>query len=179
MVSDTCLARGTKQKLSQCTLLQLNFCSESKVDTQFCKSDQVGVNVTQMVCVDILSDTVHKLLGFIEENLTNDDCIDYRVDSPSLLPENKMPKYEMAETVDDICGALLKTFIVGRKFSDEVRLNCGASITLLRDPNNVKDCNAIKVPTLWPCHPLDFRFIDVKSMLGPFESGFCYRSWML
>ncbi|GFZ05961.1 zinc ion binding/nucleic acid binding/hydrolase [Actinidia rufa] len=36
-----------------------------------------------------------------EENLTNDDCIDYRVDSPSLLPENKMPKYEMAETVDD------------------------------------------------------------------------------
>ena len=93
-----------------------------------------------------------------EENLTNDDCIDYRVDSPSLLPENKMPKYEMAETVDDICGALLKTFIVGRKFSDEVKLNCGARITLLRDPNNVKDYNAIKVPTLWPSNPLNFRF---------------------
>ncbi|PSR98821.1 Fanconi-associated nuclease [Actinidia chinensis var. chinensis] len=198
---DTCLARGTKRKLRQCTLLQLNFCSQSKVDTHFCKSYQVGVNVVQTGCVDILSDTVHKLHGFIgaeesdtkkcttllnsasvlsndvsAENLTNGDGISYRVDSSSMLPENKMPKYEMAETVDDICGALLKTFIVGRKFSDEVKLNCGARITLLRDPNNVKDYNAIKVVSTEAgcCKVIGFLPRDLAQYLSPLMDKYCF-----
>ncbi|GFS30207.1 zinc ion binding/nucleic acid binding/hydrolase [Actinidia rufa] len=198
---DTCLARGTKRKLRQCTLLQLNFCSQSKVDTHFCESDQVGVNVVQTGCVDILSDTVHKLHGFIgaeesdtkkcttllnsasvlsndvsAENLTNGDGISYRVDSSSMLPENKMPKYEMAETVDDICGALLKTFIVGRKFSDEVKLNCGARITLLRDPNNVKDYNAIKVvhTEAGCCKVIGFLPRDLAQYLSPLMDKYCF-----
>ncbi|KFK36099.1 hypothetical protein AALP_AA4G077200 [Arabis alpina] len=40
---------------------------------------------------------------------------------------------------------VIETFIVGRKFSDVQGLEIGASICLLRHPENVKDRNAIKV----------------------------------
>ncbi|GMP55316.1 hypothetical protein CsSME_00020169 [Camellia sinensis var. sinensis] len=167
---DTCLARGTKRKLKQRTLLQLNFCLQSKVKTHSSDSDHVGANVVQKGPDNILCDTIHKLDGFVDgdekasiqcksllnsesilcsdgsvENLINGDVINHRVGLPSLLPKNEMPKYEMAETMDDICGRVLETFIVGRKFSDDAELNHGKSITLLRDPDNIKDCNAIKV----------------------------------
>ena len=59
-----------------------------KADTKKC--------TTILISESVLSSDVS------EENLTNDDC---RVDSPSLLPKNKMPKYEMAETVDGMWGA--------------------------------------------------------------------------
>lgn len=54
----------------------------------------------------------------------------------------------MDETVDDISGVPIDTFIVGRKFSDVKYLNLGASISLLRDPDNINDSNAIKVHLL-------------------------------
>ncbi|KAI8030745.1 hypothetical protein LOK49_LG01G04288 [Camellia lanceoleosa] len=167
---DTCLARGTKRKLKQRTLLQLNFCLQSKVKTHSSDSDHVGANVVPKGRDNILCDTIHKLDGFVDgdekasircksllnsesilcsdgsvENLINGDVINRRVGLPSLLPKNEMPKYEMAETMDDISGRVLETFIVGRKFSDDVELNHGKSITLLRDPDNIKYCNAIKV----------------------------------
>ncbi|CAL5325508.1 unnamed protein product [Camellia sinensis] len=170
MVSDTCLARGTKRKLKQRTLLQLNFCLQSKVKTRSSDSDHVGANVVPKGPDNILCDTIHKLDGFVDgdekasiqcksllnsesilcsdgsvENLINGDVINRRVGLPSLLPKNEMPKYEMAETMDDISGRVLETFIVGCKFSDDVELNHGKSITLLRNPDNIKDCNAIKV----------------------------------
>ncbi|CAL5391872.1 unnamed protein product [Camellia sinensis] len=169
IVSDTCLARGTKRKLKQCTLLQLNFCLQSKVNTHSSDSDHVGANVVQKCPDYILCDTIHKLDGFVDgdekasiqcksllnsesilcsdgsvENLINGDVINHRVGLPSLLPKNEMTKYEMAETMDDIPGRVLETFIVGRKFSGDVELNHGKSITLLRDLDNIKDCNAIK-----------------------------------
>ncbi|THG00766.1 hypothetical protein TEA_018242 [Camellia sinensis var. sinensis] len=169
-VSDTCLARGTKRKLKQCTLLLLNFCLQSKVNTHSSDSDHVGANVVQKCPDYILCDTIHKLDGFVDgdekasiqcksllnsesilcsdgsvENLINGDVINHRVGLPSLLPKNEMTKYEMAETMDDISGRVLETFIVGRKFSGDVELNHGKSITLLRDLDNIKDCNAIKV----------------------------------
>ncbi|XP_028089615.1 fanconi-associated nuclease 1 homolog isoform X5 [Camellia sinensis] len=167
---DTCLARGTKHKLKQRTLLQLNFCLQSKVKTRSSDSDHVGANVVPKGPDNILCDTIHKLDGFVDgdekasiqcksllnsesilcsdgsvENLINGDVINRRVGLPSLLPKNEMPKYEMAETMDDISGRVLETFIVGCKFSDDVELNHGKSITLLRNPDNIKDCNAIKV----------------------------------
>ncbi|CAL5370348.1 unnamed protein product [Camellia sinensis] len=167
---DTCLARGTKRKLKQRTLLQLNFCLQSKVKTRSSDSDHVGANVVPKGPDNILCDTIHKLDGFVDgdekasiqcksllnsesilcsdgsvENLINGDVINCRVGLPSLLPKNEMPKYEMAETMDDISGRVLETFIVGCKFSDDVELNHGKSITLLRNPDNIKDCNAIKV----------------------------------
>ncbi|KAI8566921.1 hypothetical protein RHMOL_Rhmol02G0080000 [Rhododendron molle] len=166
---DTCLARGTKRKLRQRTLLQLNFSSQSKVGIQSSELDQVGVNVVQRAPDNIFCDTIHKLYDCVGANgdnttqckalmnsesvLSTDSSaenkitydINCRADSPTLLPENKMPKYEMNETMDDMSGQLLKTFVVGRKFSEEVMLYPGANISLLRDPNNIKDSNAIKV----------------------------------
>ena len=61
-------------------------------------------------------------------------------------PMNKGATSGMVTTTkDDLSGMILETFIVGRKFSDENELNLGASISLERDPTNVKDPNAIKV----------------------------------
>lgn len=40
---------------------------------------------------------------------------------------------------------MLDTYIVGRKFCDNAKLEQGTQITLLRDTQNVKDSNAIKV----------------------------------
>ncbi|XP_058201552.1 fanconi-associated nuclease 1 homolog isoform X2 [Rhododendron vialii] len=166
---DTCLARGTKRKLRQRTLLQLNFSSQSKVGIQSSELDQVGVHLVQRAPDNILCDTIRKLhdcVGANRDNTTQckalmnsesvlstdssaENKITYDIncgaDSPTLLPENKMPKYEMNETMDDMSGQLLKTFVVGRKFSEEVMLYLGANISLLRDPNNIKDSNAIKV----------------------------------
>lgn len=56
-----------------------------------------------------------------------------------------MPKFKAVTSIDDIFGLTLDTFIVGRRFGDEAELNLGMMITLQRDPNNVKDPNAIKV----------------------------------
>lgn len=75
----------------------------------------------------------------------NDDGINFEVDSSSLSLKNEEPKCDEDLSVDDISGVILETFIVGRRFSDEKELNLGASISLLRDPDNVKDPNAIKV----------------------------------
>ncbi|KAA8535318.1 hypothetical protein F0562_030321 [Nyssa sinensis] len=79
------------------------------------------------------------------ENSINDDRIDYEVRLLSLSLGNKMPEYDTAESVDDVSGVVLETFIVSRRFSEKVELNPGTSISLLRDPDNVKDPNAVKV----------------------------------
>ncbi|KAI8011134.1 hypothetical protein LOK49_LG06G02225 [Camellia lanceoleosa] len=63
---DTCLARGTKRKLKQRRLLQLNFCLQSKVKTHSSDSDHVGANVVQKGPDNILCDTTHKLDGFVD-----------------------------------------------------------------------------------------------------------------
>lgn len=206
MFSDTCLARGTKRKLRQRTLLQLNFSSQSKVGIQSSELDQVGVNVVQRAPDNILCDTIHKLHDCVGANgdnttqckalmnsesvLSTDSSAENKItydincgaDSPTLLPENKMPKYEMNETMEDMSGQLLKTFVVGRKFSEEVMLHPGANISLLRDPNNIKDNNAIKVWTLLPFHPLDLRFVNLfilRALHCLLELGCLCRIWML
>ncbi|KAM3708593.1 hypothetical protein ACJW30_02G108300 [Castanea mollissima] len=48
--------------------------------------------------------------------------------------------------MENVSGVTLQTFIVGRRFfSHENELHVGANISLLPDPHNVKDPNAIKV----------------------------------
>lgn len=147
---------------------------------------------------NILCDTIHKLHDCVGANgdnttqckalmnsesvLSTDSSANCGADSPTLLPENKMPKYEMNETMEDMSGQLLKTFVVGRKFSEEVMLYPGANISLLRDPNNIKDSNAIKVWTLWPFHPLDLRFVNLfilRALHCLLELGCLCRIWML
>jgi len=54
------------------------------------------------------------------------------------LPDDAKP--------DDVLGATLETFIVGRRHADDPEEVCaGTAVSLLRDPQNVKDPNAVKV----------------------------------
>uniref|UniRef100_A0A5B6YVN6 Fanconi-associated nuclease n=1 Tax=Davidia involucrata TaxID=16924 RepID=A0A5B6YVN6_DAVIN len=200
---DTCLARGTKRKLSQRTLLQLNFCSRSKVRIGSSESDHIGTNFIQRDADNsLVCDTIHKLhdIGRAGENDTShykpslnsgsimqtyedgsiessisDDRINYGVDLPSLSPENEMPKYDMAESVDNMSGVVLETFIVGRRFGEKVELNLGASISLLRDPDNVKDPNAVKVLSADSgcCKVLGFLPRELAQYLSPLMDNYC------
>ncbi|XP_052190291.1 fanconi-associated nuclease 1 homolog isoform X2 [Diospyros lotus] len=195
---DTCIARGTKRKLSQRTLLQLNFFAESKVKTHLYESDHGGGNVGQMApdC-----NAICKLRGFVVdqeidsgedkslfdlesascddgsvENPVNNDRINCSAVSPLLLPENEFSKYEMAKTMDEIPGMVLKTFIVGRKYvdGDKIELNPGATIAFTREPDNVKDCNAIKVLSADSgCKVLGFLPRQLARYLSPLMDKFC------
>ena len=77
----------------------------------------------------------------------NDDMAIYDTSSSSssLLCKDEMPKHDITIAMDNISELTVETFIVGRKFSDQEELNIGTSISLLRDPDNVNDSNAIKV----------------------------------
>eukprot|EP00268_Persea_americana_P059824 TRINITY_DN7387_c0_g1_i9.p1 TRINITY_DN7387_c0_g1~~TRINITY_DN7387_c0_g1_i9.p1 ORF type:complete len:975 (-),score=160.16 TRINITY_DN7387_c0_g1_i9:347-3271(-) len=83
------------------------------------------------------------------EHLNRDDLMNSKeVDtsgSCSSSPDLKMTKLASSSAGVDTTVGTLETYIVGRKFADEVELNQGTLISLLRDPKNVKDPNAIKV----------------------------------
>lgn len=171
---DTCLGRGTKRKMSQRTLFQLNFCSKSKVKVEFCENDYEGNGSRESAPSNMLvQEVVHEVGDFVcaddidkeestsisesehlscneglMENLVKIEKTNCIVDSPSVHSEYKMPQTELTEIADDISTMVLNTFIVGRKFSNVVEINPGASVTFLRDPYNVKDLNAIKSGSL-------------------------------
>ncbi|KAE9452872.1 hypothetical protein C3L33_15227, partial [Rhododendron williamsianum] len=146
--------------------------------------DQVGVNVVQRAPDNILCDTLHKLhdcrsvngdnttqykaLMNSESVLSTDSSAENKItncgaDSPMLLPENKMPKYEMNETMD-MSGQLLKTFVVGRlcnfhsrTFSDvlPIQITCQNEIF-----SGEKECEDLQVvrrqARMNNCYCLDF-----------------------
>ncbi|XP_042485439.1 fanconi-associated nuclease 1 homolog isoform X2 [Macadamia integrifolia] len=170
---DTCLARGTKRKLTQRTLLELRFCSRSKDKIHSDESSNLGSNSTHkdledsLVCnasstllefgaaeankrnqcllpLD-LSSNRETCIEVLVENLPKEGIFDKKVDEPTSFIHNlEMHELNMGSFKDDITGATLKTFIVGRRFGDEVELKQGATISLSRDSNNPKDPNAIK-----------------------------------
>ncbi|KAD3337085.1 hypothetical protein E3N88_32605 [Mikania micrantha] len=59
--------------------------------------------------------------------------------------EIEVSDIDSANSNDDISGNFFGTFIIGRRFSEEEELHIGNNIYLCRDPENVKDPNAIKV----------------------------------
>lgn len=175
MFLDACLSRekGTKRKLSQRTLLEFNFPKQSKAEVQ---SSETDVLRRDGVChvpleMDVLrgsSDTVScedgendclsglqlKLESVTETDKggSNEMPFDHQGsgchDDLSLLSSREEPAAGVDVSIDDISGATLRTFIVGRRFSDEKVINSEIHITLLREPQNVKDPNAIKVNSL-------------------------------
>lgn len=174
MASDACLSRGTKRKLTQQTLLQSNIWSQSKIQASSFELEQLENSVCDTGPDDNrVCNAVHGLPDFSateendinlcgsslklesvvqtykdgpSENPINDDMINYNLITTQLLsPKNEVLKGDRDVTTDDISGVTLETFIVGRRFSDEKELHHGASISLLRDPDNDKDPNAIKV----------------------------------
>ncbi|KAJ4956534.1 hypothetical protein NE237_013317 [Protea cynaroides] len=175
---DTCLSRGTKRKLTQRTLLELMFSSRSKDKIHSDESSNLESNSTRrnlegsplcntstlpqfdatednrrnqfLLPLDLPSNR-ETCIAVLEENLTKEGIFDNKVDEPPPPPfvcNLKMHQLTMGTFKDDISGATLETYIVGRRFSDEVELKQGASIFLSRDPNNPKDPNAIKVVSM-------------------------------
>ncbi|KAJ4723045.1 Fanconi-associated nuclease [Melia azedarach] len=170
---DACLSRGTKRKLTQCTLLQLNFSAQTKIQNISNETKLSGTNVfPEGQDESLAQNAIHGLPNFavVEDNDNNhfrsalsmesfkqaymggstEDPISYqRINlkdrTASSSPNNYVPKHGMDVTNDDMSKSSLQTFIVGRRYSDEKGINIGAGISLLRDPDNVKDPNAIKV----------------------------------
>ncbi|KAJ4762387.1 zinc ion binding/nucleic acid binding/hydrolase [Rhynchospora pubera] len=141
---DICLKRGTKRKLSQQTLLQF-------MSPPSCKrgGNGIGVNSLDMDLVNADPPTNECILytsscaSSLEENhedlISVDECSSPRNsetrDAP-VLPESSF---------EGNSSTVLDTYIVGRKFCDNVELEQDTQIILTRDTQNVKDSNAIKV----------------------------------
>ncbi|XP_056173803.1 fanconi-associated nuclease 1 homolog isoform X1 [Syzygium oleosum] len=154
---DTCLTRGTKRKLTQRTLLQLNFSPQSKV--QVCPVELDLEQSTVYVVrnnphedaanggheVDRVENEDGLLLNGRARSFGSECQIARKVDSASLSPKKVAPHCDVGVDNEDIFGTIVDTFIVGRKFSDEKELKLGMAISLLREPENVKDPSAIKV----------------------------------
>lgn len=128
----------------------MNFCPESKIQTHSYDSEGLGNDLFPGAHDE--SPVQYVSWGF--SNLRDES--QSQVDSQSRDPINKdeineVPDFDVTITQDDIYGVILETFIVGRRFGDETELYLGASIHLSRDPDNVKDPNAIKVHSLFVC----------------------------
>lgn len=65
--------------------------------------------------------------------------------SSSPSDDGVLPVHDDDDEPDSIFGVKLETFIVGRRYTDQEEICPGATVSLFRDPQNVKDPNAIKV----------------------------------
>ncbi|RXH90471.1 hypothetical protein DVH24_035235 [Malus domestica] len=193
---DVCLSRGTKRKLTQRTLLELNFCPDSKVQARSLDLEGLGNELFHTVHDDGSVQSVH---GFSDDTLCGSllnsmsdmqnqvnspsrkpiskDRVSAAFDAHSLAPKNEVMDCDMTITEDDICRVILETFIVGRRFSDENELYLGASISLLRDPDNIKDPNAIKVISSDSGCPKVLGFLPRKlaQYLSPLMEKYCLQ----
>lgn len=182
-----CLSRGSakKRKLTQRTLLQMNFCSQERVQIKSSEREQIGNDLLLISCdesivrngfrgladlggveeTDSLSDPLLNLESVMQIHIDgtsknpfcgkNTDDIN---DRHSLSMKSEVPDGDTEITLDDISDVILETFIVGRRFSEEKEINPGASILLVRDPHNVKDPNAVKVSFQVLCLNLLLRY---------------------
>ncbi|KAH9680763.1 Fanconi-associated nuclease 1-like [Citrus sinensis] len=179
---DACLARGTKRKLTQRTLLQLNFSAQTK--------DQNHSNETKLSTTNMFSEgpvesleqnSICGLANYVAvedynsnhwrstENTTSHQRINCDEKTPLSSPHINGPEHDVNVTVDGMSEATLRTFIVGRRYSDEKEIKIGAHISLSRDPNNVKDPNAIKGFVISaPKHSLDV--VQIKITYHKIES---------
>lgn len=170
MVSDHCLAKGRKRKLSQVTLLQLNF-SRSKIKVDSSQTVDKGNQVipSEPYTMRPHHDAVHNSneLDSLEEydnnhhsiyltnnelvncteNPVSEDIANSKFASPPLPLDFEAPGYDLEGPLDncDISKVLIPTFIVGRRYLSREELDPESRIFLSRDPENVKDPNAIKV----------------------------------
>ncbi|KAM7253151.1 hypothetical protein ACFE04_008730 [Oxalis oulophora] len=150
---DSCLStkpstkRGTKRKLIQPTLLQLmsNVSSSSKVELPSNHSLRLGDHEDDddddddRVSSPRSNECTPIGLGLVTDSVV---CTDTDTRHENLFSVDEEKNYDKLE---DVVGMVLETYIVGRRFSDEKELKAGATVSMLRDPHNVKDPYAIKV----------------------------------
>ncbi|WCJ27516.1 hypothetical protein M5689_009254 [Euphorbia peplus] len=180
---DSCLLSGKKRKLTQRTLLELNFCSQTSSTAQkvFINSKDLGTveeyesNSCEASSAGVASST-GKPLDKIN-NQVEGDLISSQVDLPALPLKDEVLRCDAITAIGDLAGVFLETSIVGRRFSVEKDLNLGAKISLLRDPNNVRDPNAIKVllADSTHCKVLGFVPRELAQHLSPLIEKYCLR----
>ncbi|EYU45657.1 hypothetical protein MIMGU_mgv1a001078mg [Erythranthe guttata] len=160
-----CLAKGRKRKLSQVTLLQLNFSrSKIKVNSISQADKQTEVIPTEPNRI-ISSDTFNNSneLDSSKEFVDNSHSISLRNNQLIRCTENLVANANATandnfisplflpgikeECLDDcdIWKVFIPTSIVGRRYGSREELVPESRIRLSRDPENVKDRNAIKV----------------------------------
>lgn len=160
MVADQCLAKGSKRKLSQLTLFQLNF-SKSKVRVHCspsedkpsdsngsCKLDSSNeLNISEVESKHHLIYSKSNASASCVENFIDKDNADNKLDSLSLPSQIDWHEYATKEYLDycDISKVSIPTFIVGRRYGSREELHSESRVYLSRDPQNIKDSNAIKV----------------------------------
>lgn len=167
LISDACLARGKKRKLTQRTLLQFKFMPEIKNET--CPADlvqlksaraqerydklpvsDIGGERQEFLAIANLEDDVDSCrvqegnsfsAHISAENHARDDTLEFM----DAVHANGSGKVNTSCDTLEFPLCLLETFIVGRKFTDGVEVHQGEHITLIREPENPKDANAVKV----------------------------------
>ncbi|KAL0284509.1 UNVERIFIED_CONTAM: Fanconi-associated nuclease 1 [Sesamum angustifolium] len=148
---DECLAKGSKRKLSQLSLLQFNF-SRSKVKVHSNWQNDKGDQVITSDLYRISScDLIHNVneLATSEEDDNNLRSISLR-NNPFASGVEDLVSDVFADNKeyfddDDICEVSIPTSIVGRRYGSRKELDTESRVCLSRDPENVKDPNAIKV----------------------------------
>lgn len=194
---DACLSRGTKRKLTQSTLLQLNFYSRSKVQHQshVLKSEKNECSVgpgaglmhntvrkfpedascienDEIICESLVECAMQPQKDCLLDTLNNCERAN---DASEICSQKKRITSGKAPAKDDLSGMILQTFIVGRKYSDKKELSLGESISLERDPTNGKDPNAIKVISADSecCKMLGFLPRELAKFLSPLIEKYC------
>ncbi|KAF3457092.1 hypothetical protein FNV43_RR01749 [Rhamnella rubrinervis] len=195
---DVCLIRGTKRKLTQRTLLEMNFSSKAKVQIHSSEREElenhffnnfVQNSIHGLCDVGAIEETKSNLCGSLlnlkcemrseidgpSNNTVGVDRTDINVDTHPLFLKDEVPDYDMAMPMDGISGMVLETFIVGRRFSNEKELNHGESIFLVRDPLNAKDPNAIEVISAdsGSSKVLGFLPRELSQYLSPLIDKYC------
>ncbi|KAK6927624.1 HIRAN domain [Dillenia turbinata] len=178
---DVCLARGRKRKLIQRTLLQLNFCSKSNglniisADDNLAKQafhESPGIPTCNVNNHEESSTCINNLV----DNKIGDATVENDVDNRGLGPTNCIPEFDLDVSMDDMREAVLETFIVGRRFSNEKEIKNGLCVSFERDPHNAKDPNAIKVISadLEGSKVLGFLPRELALYLSPLIDNYCF-----
>ncbi|XP_054821940.1 fanconi-associated nuclease 1 homolog isoform X2 [Prosopis cineraria] len=154
---DVCLSRRTKRKLTQRTLLQLNFSqtlkmqnipgdslkSENAVVLRNC-NNHIPQNPSDAIPVLVAREESEEKCK-VTQNLDHNHNSRCKIRISSLSPKDELPKSELTNFSTSISGATLETFLVGRRYTGREEIHPGDTFSLLRDPHNVNDSNAIKV----------------------------------
>ncbi|KAL5651020.1 hypothetical protein ACJX0J_036478, partial [Zea mays] len=141
---DMCLTRGTKRKLTQSTLLNFQF--SKKV------SAEPTIN-------NLNNESETENMKQIDEGLSSDQAFfafDSEIGSSKAGTTISSPTWELptvatscsfdeCAVMDSSTVVVVDTVIVGRRFHENIELREDADITFMRDPQNAKDPDAIKV----------------------------------
>ncbi|KAL6898075.1 hypothetical protein ACP4OV_006671 [Aristida adscensionis] len=163
---DICLTRGTKRKLAQSTLLDFRFSKKVAAgQTYDVSNNDDGTANMKQIDEDLSNGDISETFATFKpsdtvlpnvEDAANDPAVEHC--SSSMLPSVATSgSIDACADIEPITTVSVDTVIVGRRFHENIELREGAGIAILRDPQNSKDPDAIKVL---------YAASDCKEMLG-------------